>query len=198
MNKLKEIWLSGSRIFLGIVFFTAGMSKLMPFPSLIGPVWLEERLEPHGLGLFARFIAFSQVLVGLLLLSRRFSTLGAVMLFPLLLCILMVTISLNWTGTPLVNAFLLLLNISLLAADYHKLKFIFTEDPTPLTKMSPLRTNPAMDKLWIGALVIFFAGLSAIFYTPAHKILLWTGGITFIGLGITNAFYKLKIIKKKA
>lgn len=51
-------------------------------------------------------MAWSQVL-GALLLSQRFATLGAVMLVPMLANILVITISLQWRGTPYVNAVLL-------------------------------------------------------------------------------------------
>lgn len=196
MEKIKFLYLEGTRIFLGLIFFTAGMSKLMPFPGLIGPQWLEQELAPYGLALFARFIAFSQILVGLLLLTRRFATLGAIILFPLLSCILIVTISLNWTGTPYVNAFLLVLNISLLLADYHKLKFIFWNNAEKLKAIHYDQRNVQFDTIWFVGILIFFAGLLTINYTPAHKIFLWAGGISLIGLGITNAFYKLKNKKK--
>ena len=196
MKRIKLLYLESVRIFLGLIFFTAGMSKLMPFPGLIGPPWLEQELAPYGLALFARFVAFSQILVGLLLLTKRFATLGAVMLFPLLLSILVVTISLNWTGTPYVNAFLLLLNISLLAADYHRLKFIFTDDVQSLKSIRIKRQHVRHDLIWLAAVAVFFMGLLSINYTPGHKILLWMGGLAFIGLGIMNAFYKLRKKKK--
>ncbi|MBK7871217.1 MAG: DoxX family membrane protein [Saprospiraceae bacterium] len=124
------------RIFLGYIFFSAGMAKLLDgqFPGIIGPVWLEERLAEYGLGLFARFIAFSQVIVGLLVLSQRFATVGAVMLFPIITTTLMVTISLEWRGTPYVLGFFLLLNAILLLADYHKLKFLLTDQPAVLKR----------------------------------------------------------------
>ena len=71
------------------------------FPGIIGPVWLETELSKYGLDVYARFIAFSQIITGLLLLTQRFATLGAIMLLPMLLNIWMVTISLQWSGTPM-------------------------------------------------------------------------------------------------
>ena len=75
------------RVFLGLIFFGAGMSKLYfehKFPGIIGPVWLEDELTQYGLGMYARFIACAQVITGLLLFSQRFATLGALLLFPIL------------------------------------------------------------------------------------------------------------------
>ena len=140
------------RVFLGLIFFGAGMSKLYfehKFPGIIGPVWLEDELAPYGLGLYARFIAISQIIVGLLLLTQRFATLGAVLLFPVLLNILMVTISLDWKGTPYVNGLFLLLNTWLLLYDWPKLKFIFS-DHTESVKHIPLkRTSRKADRGWV-------------------------------------------------
>jgi hypothetical protein len=74
-----------TRVFLGIIFFSSGLAKLTHglTPGVIGPVWLEERLAQYGLSMWAQFVAWSQVLVGALLLSQRFATLGAVMLVPI-------------------------------------------------------------------------------------------------------------------
>src|SRR6187401_416150 len=79
----------GLRWFLGLLFTISGLAKLIPgFPNTMGPVNLEHSLAPYGLALFGRFIAVSEVGVGLLLLTRRFATLGALALVPMLTCIL--------------------------------------------------------------------------------------------------------------
>lgn len=139
------------RLFLGLIFFTAGMSKLYfehQFPGIIGPVWLEERLAEHDLGMYARFIGISQIIAGLLLFTQRFATLGAILTFPIILNIFMVTVSMNWQGTPYVNAFLMLLNAWLLLYDYPKLKFILTDYITPLKKLPLVRKQPKSDWMW--------------------------------------------------
>lgn len=114
----------GSSVFLGLIFFTAGMAKLYAghkFPGIIGPVWLEERLAEYELGDFARFIAFAQVIIGFILLTLRYITLGSLMLVPMVLNILFVTISLHWRGTPYVVGFFLLINLYLLFLDRARL-----------------------------------------------------------------------------
>ena len=139
------------RVFLGLIFFTAGMSKLYfehQFPGIIGPVWLEERLAEHDLGMYARFIAGSQIIAGLLLFTQRFATLGAILTFPIILNIFMVTVSMGWRGTPYVNFFLLSLNAWLLAYDYHKLKFILTDKVEQLKSQSLERKNKKADGIW--------------------------------------------------
>lgn len=138
---------------LGLIFFTSGMAKLYAdhaFPGIIGPVWLEDELAKYGLGLFARFVATGQVIVGFLLLTMRFSTLGAVMLVPMVLNILVVTISLQWRGTPWVLAFFLASNMFVLAVDYRKL--------LPLIGYGTDAPPTAVRITWQGNLV-WFAGM---------------------------------------
>ncbi|KYG82686.1 DoxX family membrane protein [Roseivirga echinicomitans] len=145
------------RVFLGLIFFGAGMSKLYfehKFPGIIGPVWLEDELTQYGLGMYARFIAIAQVITGLLLFSQRFATLGAVLLFPILLNILMVTVSLEWQGTPYVNGALLLLNAWLLIYDYPKLKFILSDHTESVKNIPFKRTSRKADRGWIVLCVV--------------------------------------------
>ncbi|MFN8355707.1 MAG: DoxX family membrane protein [Spirosomataceae bacterium] len=175
----------GIRAFLGLIFFTAGMAKIYylygaMFPGLIGPPWLEERLVQYGLGLFARFIAYTQIIVGLLLLTQRFATLGAVMLFPMLLCIFVVTVSLEWQGTPYVNFFLLVLNGILLAHDFPKLKFLFVDNTTPALPPSLIRRYPQFDLLWIGSIGVILLSTFTVRYSAPLSY-----GLVLIGLVLT-------------
>ncbi|MBC3539433.1 DoxX family membrane protein [Rufibacter sediminis] len=130
MIKNKDFLVLLTRLFLGYVFFSAGICKLTHgnFGQLIGPPWLEERLAEYGLAFFAQVVAVSQVVIGALLFSQRFSTLGAVMLVPINISILAVTISQNWSGTPYVNAVFLGLNVALLLYEYQRFKFLFSAE----------------------------------------------------------------------
>ncbi|GAB5527378.1 MAG: hypothetical protein Roseis2KO_52500 [Roseivirga sp.] len=161
------------RVFLGLIFFTAGMSKLYfehQFPGIIGPVWLEERLAEHDLGLYARFIAGSQIIAGLLLFTQRFSTLGAILTFPIILNIFMVTVSMKWQGTPYVNFFLLSLNAWLLAYDYPKLKFIVTDVTRDIRPLALKRKSLRADMIW-GLSVV--AILASVPISYAHTTVAW-------------------------
>lgn len=156
-NKRPPMWVHGLRWFLGLVFAFSGFAKLVPgFPNTIGPVNLEAALAPHGLALFARFVAVSEAAVGLLLLTRRFATLAALMLFPMLLSILVATISMQWRGTPYVNAGFLVLNLGLVLYDYPKLLPLLGERATESTFSAALvRHGPECRWLvGMGALVL--------------------------------------------
>ncbi|MEC7756108.1 MAG: hypothetical protein VYB44_18895 [Bacteroidota bacterium] len=169
------------RFFLGLTFFSSGMAKLYfehSFPGFIGPVWLEDELSTYGLGRYARFIGASQVTIGLLLLTQRFATLGAIMCLPMISNIFMVTVSLGWQGTPYVNAFLIILNLWLLIYDYPKLRFIFAERHMATREISTRRSNPKADLIWaIGILTV----LASIPLSYIHLEIAW--GLCALALG---------------
>ncbi|MCU0352248.1 MAG: hypothetical protein MUD08_00695 [Cytophagales bacterium] len=179
------------RFWLGLILMTSGLCKLTDgnFPQLIGPPFLEKELAAHGLGLYARFVAFSQVGVGFLLLSKRFATLGAVMSFPILLNILVVVISLQWRGTPYVVAFLLACNAFLFYHDFHKLKFIFTDEAAPLQTLPVRRKNPKLDIANLCALAIIVTGASLWRYSEKTAYFLINTGVGALAvLGIFAVF----------
>jgi uncharacterized membrane protein YphA (DoxX/SURF4 family) len=186
-SSLLKFAVVGTRLFLGLIFFTSGIGKLTggDYPGLIGPVHLEEWLAPYGLGLWVKFVAWSQITVGLLLLSQRFATVGAIMLLPMIANILIVTVSLKWQGTPYVNGFLLGLNLFLLAADYHKIKFLFFEDVQTLRQMPIRRSYAMIDALWLAGFVLCLG--SAALY-PVNRLLTYglslAGMLLFIGCAV--------------
>lgn len=136
--------------FLGFTFWGSGMAKLYAghrFIGWIGPAWLVERLSEYGLGLYAEFIAISQVVIGFMLLTTRFKLMGGIMLVPMLVNILMVTISQNWAGTPYVLGVLLIMNGAVLWSYRDFAKPLLNESfPANPSRTQPLRT-------WAGHLV---------------------------------------------
>lgn len=177
------------RVILGLVFFTAGWSKLsfdagLHAPSIIGPVQLITLLEPHGLGLFARFVAFCQAGVGLLLLSERCALLASIMLLPMLLCIEVVTISLKWSHTPWVVAVFLLMNVFLLGLHWQRLKFILLEPDPEMPRMRAYAKMDRIDGVWLAAACLILAGLisEALTRTRSSLTLMGLLGISIAGL----------------
>jgi uncharacterized membrane protein YphA (DoxX/SURF4 family) len=114
-----------SRISLAFAFLPTGLVKLMGerFTSISvdDPIgFFFEALYQSGP--YWRFIGFSQVLVAVLVLIPRTATIGAVVAFPLVLNIFIITVSLHFTGTPLITGGLLLASLFLLCWDYHRIK----------------------------------------------------------------------------
>ena len=159
-HPLARFVIGSIRFGLGLIFLTSGLAKLTHnyFPNTMGPPFLEAELAQYGLGLLARFVAFSQVTVGFLLITRRFATLGAIMAMPMLLTIWVVVVSLQWQGTPYVVGFLVLCDTILLGADFHKLKFILTDDAKPLVSQPVKRNNLWLDVANLAGLVLLLAG----------------------------------------
>lgn len=131
---LRVLYLLLIRLLLGYIFMSSGLCKLSGghFGQLIGPPHLIRDLTPYGLHDFAVFVAVSQVLVGALVLSHRWSLLGLVALVPLNASILAVTISLHWRGTPYVDGFLLLLNLLALLGEWPTLRFFLLPNDAPV------------------------------------------------------------------
>ncbi len=185
----KRIMLNLIAIFLGFTFFGAGMSKLFAdhqFIGWIGPTWLVERLEEYGLGFYGKFIAYSQVLIGYLLITTRYKLIGAVMLVPMLLNILMITISLEWRGTPYVLGFLLFLN-GLILWHYRDFWYILLHEGNG-DKRLRLKGNktPFGDSIWFLGLVLQFLAISVSF----HQI--WIGlALSLVGLVISLLSFRL-------
>lgn len=142
--------LDGFQLFLGLMLLLAGLAKFaymvghFEFPGTIGPPWIEEKLAPHGLALLGRMLAFSQVIAGALLLSGRFSTLGAIVAFPIFLMITAVTVSQHW-GIAFVNKIFLAMNVALLLRDWNKLKFLVIDDHVLMDSIPFRRLNPKAD-----------------------------------------------------
>lgn len=199
VKNLFNLSVVGIRIFLGFVFFTAGMGKLTHggyFPLTMFPMSLSKILEPYGLSLWGEFVAWSQVLIGFLLMSQRFATLGAIMSLPLILNIFVITVALDFKGTPYLNAFLIALNLFLLAADFHKIKFLFADD------VSECRKVPVRRKYWkvdlfcfAGLLFCLAAGSFHEFNRPATYLLSGIGILIFIAGGMWQLILQKKELK---
>jgi uncharacterized membrane protein YphA (DoxX/SURF4 family) len=186
----------GIRIFLGFIFFTAGMGKLTNgdyFPLTMFPMSLEKILAPYGLSLWGAFVAWSQVVIGLLLMSQRFATLGAIMCLPLILNIFVITVSIGFVGTPYLNGFLIALNLFLLAADYHKIKFLFMDDISAF-KQTPLRRNYAKIDLLCFAGIGFCLAAGALH--PVSRLLTFglsaAGIMIFLACGVWHVLMERK------
>lgn len=160
--RLVDFYVLLIRLLLGYVFFSSGLCKLSDghFGQLIGPPLLIRQLEAYQLGLFGYFVAASQVLVGALVLSQRWSLLGLVMLVPMNASILAVTTSQQWTGTPFVNAFFLLLNLLALLYEWKSLRFFLI--PELGSPVVPARTHQLFPGFWKPVAVVGLGLMGAV------------------------------------
>lgn len=132
-----------TRLLLGIGFIAPGLTKLLGnrFTSLSVDTPVGFFFEAfYRSGYYWRFIGLAQVTASLLTLIPRTATLGAVCFFPIILNIFVITVSMDFAGTPFVTGLMLLANLYLLCWDYHKLKPLFfgmTTAPPRFTEVAP-------------------------------------------------------------
>ncbi len=136
ISKLKEsillqIFTIALRYLLGSSFVYASILKIQGIrfttesgenaPIYTLPHFFEAMYQS---GLYWQFIGWGQFIAGVLLMTQLFSTLGAVVFFPIMLNIFILTISFESTGILILTLLMLLANIYLLLWDWNKLKFI--------------------------------------------------------------------------
>ncbi len=97
----------------------------------------------YASGLYWKFIGWGQLLAGLILMTQRWSTFGAVLFLPIVTNIFVITVSYEFAGTPLITFLMLLANLYLLLWDWNKLKFLFSnnnfdfrDDNPPFSKLN--------------------------------------------------------------
>ena len=161
-NLLLQLFTIGLRYLLGAAFVYASIFKIegirfMPQSGKNTPIAsLPHFFEAmYQAGIYWHFIGWGQLIVGFLLMSQAFSTLGAVAFFPMILNIFVITISFDAPNILLVTSLMVISNIYLLLWDWNKLKFIFLPQQRPY-----IDDNTAFSK-WKGwtysGLLLFFA-----------------------------------------
>jgi hypothetical protein len=156
---LRKLYVGGSRLLLGALMLGGGLYKLSDnhIRGLMGPPMNHAFLAKYGLEIFGQFIGVAQLVIGLLLLTGRFALLGALMLVPMWLNIVMLTWSQHWTGTPYLTTGFLILTLGLLLHDYERLKYLLYPPAHPeILRVEPPRTGPLGAELlwWLGLAVV--------------------------------------------
>lgn len=126
-ERLLRIFTVVTRILLALGFTPSGITKVLgnrfTVLDLDNPVgFFFEAM--YRTGFYWRFIGLCQLAAALLLLIPRTATIGALVYFPLILNIFVITVALDFRGTPLITGLMLLANIYLLCWDYDKLKHL--------------------------------------------------------------------------
>lgn len=143
-KRLFQVLTIGLRYLIGSAFVFASIVKIesQRFTSISGessPIdssWHYFETMYRS-GLYWNFIGWGQLIAGFLLMSQRFSTLGAVAFLPIITNVFFVTISYYFAGTPVITFLMLIGNIYLLLWDWNKLKFIVLPNPTSYQDNDP-------------------------------------------------------------
>lgn len=130
-------------------------------------------------GIYWQFIGWGQLIAGMLLMTQRFSKLGAVVFLPIISNIWMVTISYGFKGTWIITSLMLLANLLLIVWHSDELKSFFNLKPD----------YPEKDRLenlqiwqWLGVLLFLFT-ISVKFQLTGSSLLLWFVSGVVLGLG---------------
>lgn len=154
----------GTRILLCAGFLPTGIVKLLGRPFTVMDVSNPVGLFFHALhqtGVYWQFIGATQIAAAVLLLVPATAHLGALIFFPVILNIVVITVAIGFKGTPVVTALMLLANLLLLAWDYHRWRSLLTRTPEPDGVPEPLPlTWPERAGYAFGTLfgVTFFLG----------------------------------------
>jgi uncharacterized membrane protein YphA (DoxX/SURF4 family) len=117
-----------TRILLALGFTPSGLTKFLGnrFTQLGIDTSVGFFFEAlYRSGFYWNFIGAAQLTAALLLLIPRTATLGALIYFPIILNIFIITVSMHFTGTPFITGLMLLASTYLLCWDYDKLKCVF-------------------------------------------------------------------------
>lgn len=137
-NTLLQVLTISLRYGLGSAFVYASVSKIEGVSPTAEPGDLAAVTTVSAVieallasGLYGQFVGWGQLWAGLLLMTQLFSTLGAVVFYPIMLNIFMITLSFDSASIALVTGLMLVANSYLLLWDWHKLKFIVLPSPQP-------------------------------------------------------------------
>ncbi|MBK8556013.1 MAG: DoxX family protein [Lewinellaceae bacterium] len=126
-NKWFRYFAVFNRIALAAGFIPSGLTKLFDerFTTLSVNHPMGNYLEAlYHTSYYYPFIGFVQVTAAILLLIPRTATLGAVIYFPVILNICILSLAVGFDGSLVTSPLMVLANLYLLAWDYDKLKFI--------------------------------------------------------------------------
>lgn len=180
-NKLLSIFVIYLRYLIGGAFVFASIVKVNGerFMALDGtkdpinsPAHFFETLYQSGF--YWKFLGITQLIAGFLLMTQRFATIGALVFFPIILNIFVITISYDFHGTPFITGLMLLANTFLLLWEYEKLLPLLNGNFQPKHNIKPTRK-------WVVAGISMFV-LSIVYPVFSRNPLAWFMGCTAIAI----------------
>jgi uncharacterized membrane protein YphA (DoxX/SURF4 family) len=195
-SAIQNVWLQRFTVFTRVMiatgFIPSGMKKVLGLPfTQLGvetPVgYFFDAL--YKTGGWYEFIGWAQVVAAILLLIPRTTTLGALIFFPIIINIAVLTNSMDFRGTKVITIFMALAVTYLLFWDYDKLKPIFKRRQK---KCSAVQRNVFVFEglFWAilgvtGYAVFAFVGIGNI-----HKLGYAGGVVAFVG-GLLFGLYSV-------
>ncbi len=185
-NNILQLFTIYLRYLIGSAFIIAaiGMGKLngtsnllnsqnFPMDESTPPIILFFKVMSES-GLYWQFIGWTQIVVGILLLTQRFAKLGALIFFGLILNIFVITISYEFKGTPIVTGLMLLATTYLLLWDAKSFQFLFRKKG--VLEESRLKIADHSFWGWLGVIMV----ISIIFLTIMKANMFINLGVIFL------------------
>ena len=131
----KWLWLFTifNRVMLALGFLPAGYVKVTDerFTALATTHPMGSYLEAfYHTGFYYPFVGVMQIIAAIFLLIPRTATIGALIYFPIILNICLLSFAVRFEGSALTSPLMVIANLYLLCWDWHKLKFIFFPNAT--------------------------------------------------------------------
>lgn len=142
-------------------------------------------------GLYWKFIGYSQLIAGLLLMTQRYAKLGALVNFPIILNIFIITLSYYFAFTPVITGLVLLANITLIIWDWNSFKVLINKTPIIDTT---LRLEHY--QVWqVTGLILFLFTFIYRLFIDKYNLVLWL--IACVIIGLTGLIIGLSKHKKR-
>ncbi len=144
-------------------------------------------------GLYWKFIGVGQLIAGMLLMTQRYSKLGALINLPIIVNIFVITLSYYFAYTPVVTGLMLLANLILILWEWNEIKILFNLPPVIDTDY-----RLEKDRWWqlIGLLLFSFTFLYRLIIDK-YNIGFWFVICFTIGfVGLVNGILRNKKRKK--
>ncbi len=161
------------RIMLGFAFVPAGLKKVLyqPFTDPQNTGAFHDFLHAfYATGLFYQFVGGVQLVIAVLLATQTFSTLGALMALPVMICITVFCWSTGVIPTAIVATMMLSGTLALVVWDVDR--WLTVLNPGYVAPASDTTASPPIDpSLWraCGAGVLAFYGLTCIVYGGVYR-----------------------------
>lgn len=142
-------------------------------------------------GIYWQFIGWGQLLAGFLLMTQRYSKLGAVVNFPIILNVFVITVSMDFNYTPVITGMMLFTNLILLVWHWNELRTLLN-----FPEISDWPNRLEDQKSWeITGLLLFLFTAGYRIFTDRYDPIFWFGICALIGLG--GLVFGLKKAKNK-
>ncbi|MFD0798416.1 hypothetical protein ACFQZJ_13165 [Maribacter chungangensis] len=140
-------------------------------------------------GLYWKFIGLAQLISGFFLMTQKFSKFGALINFPIILNIFIITMSYYFAYTPVITGLMLLANILLIIWEWHELKIIFNLIPN-IDKTYRMEK----DVIWqLLGLVLFIFTFTYRVIVTQYKLVFWLTICILAGfIGLLFGLYREK------